>query len=315
MHVREDIVGMGSTLFTKATGALINKKVRDGYEMAGGVADSLVTTVPSNLKTETLVGFTGQDSLEEVLELQHYPSGGMQEIYFTATNKKYGKIIGVSEECIKFDQTGQILSQAARIGEKARIKKEQLIIEGIDVAINTTDPIFKPLGADAILYKSTARTTLAQGGKGGANAVTGYADIDDAALNAIMTMAAEQYDENGDYINIGIQGWNILCPWELYKTAWEVVQTPLTPFSNDNAKNFWQSKFIPVWSPFLTTSTVWYVGDFKKDFIWLEVFPLQVQRLMRGTDVEFTRDMVAAFRVRFMGAPMAIDYRHVYRVA
>jgi hypothetical protein len=127
----------------------------------------------------------------------------------------------------------------------------------------------------------------------------------------------EQYGEAGtdDFVNIAMQGWVMLVPWELYDEAWEVVNTGKTPFTMDNAENFWrQFRFQPVSSPFLTSATTWLLGDFKKDFIWTEVFPLQVQRLASGTEVEFTRDLVAAYKVRFMGGVGCIDYRHSYKI-
>jgi len=316
----EAIGGMGTSLFVKATGALINKKVREAYDAVYGVGDRLVTVVPSRLKRETIVGFTRMGAVEEVRELEEYKSRGMQELYFTVENHKYGGLIGISEETVRMDQTGQILLQAARIGEECRQHKEKLILEGVigPAVDSSTNSVFKPEGTAAILYKSTARTSLAEGGKGGPNGLTGYGDINHAALDAVKALVAKQYDgETDQYVNLGgMQGWILLCPAELHDTAWEITNTQKTPFSADNAENYWrQFQFVPEWSPYFgSTTTTWLIGDFRKDFIWTEVFPLEVKRLARGTEVEFTRDMIACYKARFMGGVGAIDFRHISKV-
>ena len=316
--IKEDLNAMGSTLFAKATGALINSKVRDAFDITPAIGERLVTTIPSKLKNETIVGFTNMDTVEEVDEGGEYPQVGFQELYFTVTNKKYGAIISITEETIKFDQTALILDRAGRIGERARLFKEKTIVEAVfgPAVASATNSVFKPLGTAAILYGTAARTTLAQGGTGGANGATGHTDINHASLQAITTLVMEQYGEQGttDFINLAMQGWILLTPWELYDEAWETVTTPKTPFSNDNAENFWrQFRYVPLSSPFLTSATTWLLGDFRKDFVWTEVFPLQVFRLARGTEIEFTRDIVAAYKVRLMGGIGAIDYRHSYK--
>ena len=316
--IKEDLNAMGSTLFAKATGALINSKVRGAYDITPGIGDRLVTVLPSKMKNETIVGFTNMDTVDEVDEGGEYPQVGFQELYFTGTNKKYGAIISITEETIKFDQTAQILDRAGRIGERAKLYKEKLIIDGVvGPAINSsTNSIFKPLGTAAVPYSTSARTTLAQGGACGPNGATGHADINHASLQALRTLAMENYGEQGttDFINLAMQGWIMLTPVELADEAYEVVTTPKTPFSNDNAENFWrQFGFIPVASPFLTTATTWLLGDFKKDFILTEVFPLQIFRLARGGSEEFNRDIVAGFKVRWMGGILQIDSRHSYK--
>jgi hypothetical protein len=319
--LEEAIGGIGTSLFAKATGALINKKVRDAYDEVPAIGDKLVTVVPSSLKQETFVAFTAMDNIEEVRELEEYKSRGIGEIYFSITNHKYGGIIGVSEETVKMDQTGQILMRAAKIGEVARLYKEDLIVTAVigPAVDSSTDSKFKPLGSPAVLYKSTARTTDAQGGVGGANGLTGYADINHAALQAVNALVAKQYSEGGStrYVNLGgMMGWILLCPAELHDEAWEIVNTQKTPFSADNAENYWrQFQFVPRWTPFYdAATTTWIVGDFRKDFIYTEVFPLEVKRLARGSEIEFTRDMIAAYKVRFAGGIGAIDYRHSYKV-
>ena len=65
-HVRDIQEAVASGSFPQITGSLINAKVIAGYESFVGIGDQLVTTVPSNLKEETVVGFTAPETPEIV---------------------------------------------------------------------------------------------------------------------------------------------------------------------------------------------------------------------------------------------------------
>jgi hypothetical protein len=48
----------------------------------------------------------------------------------------------------------------------------------------------------------------------------------------------------------------------------------------------------------------------KEDFIWTEVWPLQVQTQAAGHDDAFKKDVKSRHKVRFYGTIAAVDYRH-----
>ena len=121
--IKDFAEAMDTTHFPKAVGALINKKLIGAYDAFPGIGKGLVTTVPSNKQTETVVGFDEVDTPDVVSEGMPYGETGFGEKYVTATNYKYGRLISVTEETIKFDQTGQILQRAKKIGEKAALKQ------------------------------------------------------------------------------------------------------------------------------------------------------------------------------------------------
>jgi len=61
----------------------------------------------------------------------------------------------------------------------------------------------------------------------------------------------------------------------------------------------------------LVSATAWYYGDFKKQFVYTDVFPLQVLQAKAGNEKEFENDIVIRFKARFMGGAGAITNRYV----
>jgi len=93
--IKDMAEALDTTSFPKAVGALINKKLIDAYTSFPGIGMSLVTKVPSNKKTETIVGFDEVDTPDIVSEGMPYGETGFGEKYVTATNYKYGRLISV----------------------------------------------------------------------------------------------------------------------------------------------------------------------------------------------------------------------------
>jgi len=299
--IKDMAEAMDTSHFPKATSALINKKLISAYNAFPGIGGQLCTTVPSNKQTETVVGFGEVDTPDVVSEGMPYGETGYGEKYVTATNYKYGRLISITEETIKFDQTGQILMRAKSIGEKAALRKEQLIVQGV---IDSNSTVYKPTNLAQALY-STTRTN-------GVNAAT--TAFGEAGLKAIDNLVDEMNDDNGDPVFIMPGGMSLLVPSELKMEAWQLMNSVNTPESAENAKNYYNGRYPLLTSPFLTSASLYWVGDFKQDFWWLEVYPLQLMtRNMTDTDEGFKRDIIAQFKTRFFGAIMAVDFRHSFR--
>ena len=229
-----------------------------------------------------------------------YGETGYGEKYVTATNYKYGRLISVTEETIQFDQTGQILMRAKKIGEKAALKQEQLIIEGI---IDKNSTVYKPNNTATALYSTTRTYPNAT--------ATAFGE---AGLEDIEILIGNMKDDNGDPIFVNDATMNLLVPKEVKVEAWQLMNSTNTPESAENAKNYFNGKYKPLTSPFLTDSADYWLGDFAQDFWWLEVYPLQLMtRNMKDTDEGFKRDIIAQYKTRFFGAIMAVDYRHSYQ--
>ena len=296
---------VASSAFPKITGALINAKIIAAYDAVAKIGDQLVTTVPSNMQIETIAGFTEAETPEEVGEGQDYPSSTIAEKYVTIQNKKFGRMIDVTEETIYFDKTGQILQRATRIGQKAAQYKEQLIVEGIQ-DINTN--VYNPSGIPTALY-STGNGNLKTNNPFG-----------EAGLEEMMKLAQLMKDDslgkgNDDYIYIDPNNLVVVVPIDLLVETWQLANSAKVPESAENAENFWKGRFTPLSSPYVTqrSTTTWYWGNFKEDFWWTEVWPLQTIAQAPGHDDEFKKDIKARTKTRFFGNVGAVSYQHSFK--
>ena len=140
-----------STMFPIATGNIITRRVIDAYNMPGLVGDMLVETMQSNLRSETIPGFSEAQSPLEVKEGDDYKEASFGEKYVTTETSKKGRIISLTEENIIFDQTGQILIRARRIGERIALEREKTILDGV-TGVNTN--VYKPSGVATALYSA-----------------------------------------------------------------------------------------------------------------------------------------------------------------
>jgi len=303
---------LDSTAFPKATAALIHKKVLDGYDSINTIGDQLVTTVPSSLKQETIVGFNAAEGPKQVLEGMPYEDSGISEKYVTITNRKFGRLISVTEEAIMFDQTGQLLQRAYQIGSKAAYYREKEIVECV-IDKNTTS--YYPSGTATALYSS---------GNGNIDSSGGTLSV--ARLEAIKLLIDAQTDSNGDFVLINQGAMILLVPPALEVDAWEMMKaTSVTGLSGATTKdgvaasdtyyggpNFYAGKYRILSSPFCNTAAAWYLGDFKQDFWWTEVYPIQIQQKKSDED-KFNRDVIAHYKVRYFGRAGAVDYIHSYK--
>lgn len=301
---------VSSDMFPQITGELINARVIEGYNMPGLIGDKLATTVPSRLKNETIVGFDAVDTPEEVQEGGEYLDADIGEKYVTATNTKYGRMISITEEGIYFDRTGQLLNRAMKIGQKAALYREKLIVEGVQ-DINSN--IFKPGGTPAAIFR-TAVAYDAAGTKLQINSASSN-PFGEAGIEEFLKLTHKMLDENDDPVMINPDNMVLIVPQQLWVEAKQMQNSTLVPEGMENAVNVFKGMFDPVTSYYVThqSDTTWYVGDFKQDFWWLEVWPLQVMSARPGHEAEFRRDVKSMHKVRFFGTCVAVDYRHVYK--
>lgn len=309
MGMREEV---SSTAFPKATGALIASKVIEGYNQVDYIGDDLVTPMPSRLKTETIVGFGAVSGPLDVDEGMPYEDSSINEKYVTAVAQKRGRLISLTEETILHDQTGQLMQRAMRLGEKARWDREKRIIEGVTDVTN-------------VYRKDGTLTTLYATGAGShANLIASNALVDWTDIDTVMQTVAAQTDENGDRIMVTLR--QILVPYALAMTAKYIVgATEIRKDTNPSAgtaaditvaQNPLAGMNMQVLtSPYIDadSSTSWYIGDFKRAFIYQTIWPLQTLAARPGHEDEFNRDIVFKYKVREYGNVACLDHRLVYK--
>lgn len=303
--VRNIHEAVSSDMFPIITGEIISSKIIGAYQIAAVVGDKLCTTVPSSMEIETFGGFDEVEMPEEVQQGRDYNESDMGEKYAQIPHTKYGRILSVTEEMIYFDKTGQILMRASRLGQKAALYREKLIIEGVqDVNSN----VFRPSGIATAMYRSTASGDR----KINLKATNPFGE---AGLKAVFKLMHNMVDEQGDYVMINTANLMLLVPFDLNMEALQMQNSTYVPEGNENAVNTWKGAFTPLTSPYVTaqSTTTWYIGDFKEDFIWSEVWPLQTFSAKPGNDREFRADIKSQHKVRFFGQIGSVDDKHSYK--
>lgn len=311
-----------SSAFPSAVGQLISQKVIDGYDnTAGMIGDQLVTTMPSTMRGERMVGFTAAQGPKIVEEDGVYEESTIGEKYVTTNETKRGRIIAVTEESVFFDQTGQLLLRAQRIGEAARQDRERRIVRGvIDAA--STERVWRPSGTAAQLYVHATNTNLLAT----ATVLTDWTDIQEAMAYHAANMRddREPDDENGTQ-PIPFLPKILLVATKLAGVA-ALICNAINPTTMVNAPNMVQQiapGLTPLSSPFIDAAEGadqfddmddWYLGDPKRQFIYKEIWPLQTFTLTGLTENAFRRDRLAEYKVREYGDVNAIDTKYLIKV-
>lgn len=325
-EVRES--ALASTAFASATGQLISMKVIEGYESPNYVGDQLVTVVPSKLRGERMVGFTSLQGPKPVGEGDTYEDSTFGEKYVTTTETKRGRLLSITEETIYFDQTGEILRRANGMGEKARQDRERRIIRGV-ADVSSTERVYRPTGTAEQLYAS-GNTNLYST----ATPLVDWTDIQEV-------MAWHAANVTDDRETDDVQGgqpimWNpthLLVAMENAGNAARLfaatlstdtssktgMQAPMAPIMNVLGAGQMQ----PVASPFLDAAqgedqwddaSDWLIGEFARQFIYKEIWPLQTFRAPAQNEEQFERDVLARFKIREYGDINATDEKLVIKV-
>jgi len=300
--IREIHEAVDTTAFPLITGKLISKKLMDAFLAEKKVGDLLTTPFNSKLQIDKVPGVYEAGAMEKVGQGMPYGhSGDLKEKYVQIEGSKYGKILDITEEMIMFDQTGLVMKTAKDIGEGAAAFREKHIINTIQDL--TGYRAYNPAGVETDLYSG-----------GHANILTNKLE-DETDLNAANILFGAMTKENGDPINV--QANVILVPVALEMTAGKLYKSTVVVGGANAAPNPWSGRFNPIASPYLDANSaiIWYLGNFKKEFVWKSVIPMQVLTRKQGTDNddEWNRDVKASFKTRYYGECGALDYRFVVR--
>lgn len=301
-----------STLMTNAFQTvcteLIESELIAGYNGLPSLADKLVTTRTSQRRNAKVAGFTHLGQSFEVSENHPYPAIRFGEKWVSMKEVKYGAMIEVTEELLTFDQTGDIGALARSVGEGLRNEREVLILNGIQ---DTTNDIYRPSGVAEALYSA-----------GNMNLKTSNALVDWTDIDAVLTYRATTVkDDRIDGTQRPIAGLNkgdniLLVPEALRSTAWYIKNATGQVINTATAAN--ETNFgNPVSgyvgsvesSPYLdvNSTSTYYYGDFKRQFVWSEIWPLQ--SFVQGADsnAAFERDCTLRVKARYYGGLSALD--------
>ena len=326
----ESSPGVGSTLFQVVTGELIGRKVIEGYEDESGfIGDKLVTTMPSRVRNSKIAGFTALSGPTEVPEGHPYEESSFEEKYVTSLESKQGRILSINEELIAFDQTGEINRRATALGYYLRQERERTIVRAVTDADATGGKyVYRPGGTGQTLYNTDGsnRNWIGSGNttSTGFNAAVPLEDWTDVE-EALHYRATEVVDDriDGDQRPLVVPSGQLLVPEALRGTARSIVNsTEITVSTVDNETRFANpvhGMLEVLSSPFLDEQggqavSDWFIGDFRRQFVWTEIWPVQTFLQRSESESAFERDVVLRVKARYYGGISAVDTMFVTKV-
>ena len=310
--------GVDTTAFQNVAGQVIYAKILDAYMQESFVVSKLVSTVPTRLDGEKIPGVARIEDIDaEVGPGMPFPNVGFSEDYIeTPATTKRGFIVPVTKEAIFFDRTNLILRRAAEVGELLGLNKEKAAPrcgdrcgEQLQLAWHQLRhlPDEQPLGERAGKQR-TGRLDERRCGRATsrgysrsehrrASAGGWYHGVGDASLSsrsASCVHAAEiHYTGSGS-------------------TTSTIAANPLGNYTVAESRLAYR-RVIASGEAAADAKKWWFVGDFKKAFAYMENWPITVTQAPRGSEAEFTQDIVLRFKASERGAAAVIDPRYVVK--
>lgn len=328
--LRESNPGVGSSLFQVVTGELIGRKVIEGYEEdAGFIGDKLVTVLPSRLRSQKIAGFRALAGPTEVAEGHPYEESTFGEKYVTTEETKQGRLLSINEELIAFDQTGEINRRAMALGFYLRQERERTIVRGVidaDAAGGTY--VYRPAGVGQTLYKTdgsnrnwvgAGNTTSA--GYAAAVPLQDWTDIEEVLSYRATEVKDDRIDGTSRPIVAPVR--QMLVAENLRGTARSIVHSTEIAVTAGGVETKFANPVAGLVevlsSPFVDevggqAVNDWYLGDFRRQFVWTEIWPVQTFLQRSESEAAFERDVVLRVKVRYYGGLSAIDTVFVTKV-
>ncbi len=328
--LRESNPGVGSNLFQVVTGELIGRKVIEGYEDDGGfIGDKLVTVLPSRLRNQKIAGFKALAGPTEVAEGHPYEESTFEEKFVSTQETKQGRILSINEELIAFDQTGEINRRAMALGYYLRQERERTIVRAVtDAEAASANYVYRPNGAGSELYKTDGSNSNWVGAGNttspafnAAVPLVDWTDVETVLHYRATEVTDDRLDGTARPIVMPVK--QLLVSENLRGTARSVVHsTEITVTDADSETRFANpvhSLAEVLSSPFIDeqggqAANDWYLGDFRRQFVWTEVWPVQTFLQRNDSQAAFDRDVVLRVKVRYYGGVSAVDTRFVTKI-
>lgn len=297
---------INSTAFPLTMQNIVQTRVMEAYKAYGANARQFVTVVPGNQKEVIMNGFGPTSDLYEVKEGDEYRELNVGEKQKSVKAKKYGGIMSITEEAIKFDQTGTVLARAAQIGQRAAAFEQRLILRAV-------------VDADANVYGGAE---LYKSDNSNGNYVSGAnTDLTPEGWTTVDNVLGQMVDSDGEPIDVTAGGKpTLMVPTRLKTNAIRLKTAEYGAFGTGNIDpNVAKDQFDTAVNPYITpaaSATAWFYGNFKAQFALLEVWPIQTfSRAGQEIEEGFYRDVVQVFKVRMMEGVGAVDTKYVVKSA
>lgn len=216
------------------------------------------------------------------------------------------------------------------LGYYLRQERERTIIRAVtDADAATGRFVYRPSGSGRALYATdgSLRNYVGTGNSASPDFSTPIPLVDWTDIEEVLHYRATQVKDDridGEQRPIVAPVKQILVPESLRGTARSIVHSTEIRVSTDDG----QTQFAnPVHnlldvlsSPFVdepggAAVSDWYIGDFRRQFVWTEIWPVQTFLQQAESGAAFDRDVVLRIKARYFGGVSAVDTAFVTKVA
>jgi hypothetical protein len=302
-----------TSAFSNITGQIVYSHALAAFRDPAFLWPHLVETIPTQFSGEKIpgIGRLG-DQTETVAEGQPYPLAGLSEEYIqTPETAKRGFIVPVTKEAIFFDRTGLVLRRAAEVARWLGVNKEKRVL---DVVLGLENP-YQRNGVASSTYLGSGDWVNVKG----SNELVDWTNIEAAEL----LFDAMTDPNTGE--PVAILPNTIIVPSALKHTARRIVRaTSVAHVDNsataDTVRTMSASPlddYRILTSPYVKQATnsdsTWFLGEPQRAFAYMENWPLTVMHAPDNSEADFTRDIVARFKVSERGAAAVLEPRRMVK--
>ncbi|MDO4557474.1 MAG: hypothetical protein Q4C47_00715 [Planctomycetia bacterium] len=305
--------GVDLTAFLNISNQVIYSRILESYTQEFFVASKLVETIPTHFSGERIAGIGKiPDDAAEVAPGMPYHHVGFSEDYIeTPETTKRGLIVAVTREAIFFDQTNQVLSRAAEVGEVLGLNKEKRLLDVLFGVVNN------------YRWNGTSYNTYYASGDSGpwtnrlsSNSLTDWTNVD-AAENLFSGILDPATGEP-----VLIQPDTIFVLPSTYHSAMRIMsatEVRLTSGSQTTISKNPLSQYNVVTSRIAqsrisaagVTTHPWLFGNFRKSFAYMENWPITVTHSTAPSEADFSQDILVRYKASERGAAAVLNPRYV----
>ena len=318
LRIMEEGDALDSTAFLNITQRVISQQIMDAFLLESNIAASLVS-LETNVrnKNERRPGITPiGDEGEAINEGMPYPRQTLAEKYQDfGDNRKRGLIVPITKECLFFiGQSGEILRQAARVGEWLGVNKDKRIwnvILGITNNYNYNGTAYNTYNAAAVGAPAIVPANIHP------YPLRDWTDIDNAERWFDLMVdpdTGEAIEIGGQTIIVMPDNWanarrilNATTVWhgeldtnQQGAIANTVGDNPLAGYTLA-PKSRRARKLLADTNDFGDPGAIWLMGNFKKAFVYRENWPVTVAQAPLNSQAEFEQDIVTQYKASERG--------------
>lgn len=311
---------VSSSAFAAITQRVVYAAVLEGYQLPDTPLSRLVRVVQARSRDNRIPNFTLPLADGKSLEYEEgvdKPAVGMATEYAKSLPiKKRGACINITRETVIFDETGQVLDAARRVGEMIALEKERVLAQFVAGLVSNC--VIEKRKTDSGEITSNLFLTSGRWVNQQANPLVDWTDIDDAE-NLFLSNTLP-----GTNVPPMLSSRFILVPPQLRTTANRILNATEVRSGSSNvvasANPLSNMGIQPVVSTLLyseqvaagvsgaTAAGTWFYGDLLQAFRYVQAWPLEVTET-RDSASQRRADILVQFDASESGIPMVVEPR------